>query len=128
MNRALLVPFTAGILLAACQKELPPSAPLPIVKPPSSKPPAAPSAEATPDKPRVNFEPSQPLAAREQNELPGRDEIYEATRKFGMDHKRQASSLEELLSKGYLNPIPPAPAGKKYVLNQRGASIMVVDR
>ena len=128
MTRAFLVPLGVGLLLSACTKEAPPAAPLPIVKPPPSKVSAAPQGEAVSNTARVNFEPSAPIAPREQNQPPSRDEIYEATRKFGMEQRRPAASLEELVSKGYLKPIPPPPPGKKYVLNQRGASLMVVDK
>lgn len=126
MKSPVLASFVI-VLLVACKEEPPPYAPPPaIAKPPgSTKPTAAP---ATDDQPKANFEPSAPIPARAENQLPSRDEIYEATRKFGMDFKRPASGIEELVSRGYIKPIPPPPPGKKYVLNQRGASLMVVDK
>ncbi len=68
------------------------------------------------------------MPKRAENELPSRDEIYVATRKFAMEQRRPAKDIEELVQKNYLAPLPPLPPGKKYLLNQRGASLQVVDK
>ncbi len=43
-------------------------------------------------------------------------------------NKRPASTPEELVSAGLLAPLPEAPPGKKYVLDQRAANLRLTER
>lgn len=60
--------------------------------------------------------------------MPTQEDIYQATRKFMERNKRPASTPEELVSAGLLAPLPEAPPGKKYVLDQRAANLRLTER
>jgi hypothetical protein len=42
-------------------------------------------------------------------------------------NKREARTPEELVAAGLLAPLPAPPLGKKYVLDQRAAVLIIVD-
>jgi hypothetical protein len=110
---------------AACRKE-------PIPEPPpasvTAPPPRTGSQPQPPNSSAAEGQPSAPIPQRSENEMPGRDEIYNATRRYAMEQRKNVMTVEDLVSKGYLKPLPPPPPGKRYLLNQRGASISIVDR
>jgi len=133
MRRYLLIASVVGLALLGCgkkeeAKQGPASQKQPAVSAESllgqpagdpaasteAAPPAAPTAEATP-------------AAPAGDKMPEPINVYAATRKFFEDQGRAATDLNELVSKGYLK-LPPPPAGKKYVLNQRAAMLNIVDK
>jgi len=60
--------------------------------------------------------------------IPTQEDIYQATRKYMERNKRPAATAEELVAAGLLAPLPPVPPGKKYVLDQRAASLLLVDQ
>lgn len=60
--------------------------------------------------------------------IPTQEDIYQATRKFMERNRRPAETVEDLVKAGLLAPLPPAPAGKKYVLDQRSASLELADQ
>jgi hypothetical protein len=45
-------------------------------------------------------------------------ELTQAVRKFAAEERRVPNGLEEVVAKGYLNNIPPAPPGKKFAINK----------
>ncbi|NBR86363.1 MAG: hypothetical protein EB141_02740 [Verrucomicrobia bacterium] len=60
--------------------------------------------------------------------LPNRDALYDAITKFMMANKgRAAKDVHELVEKGFLKPLPTLPPGKRYELDQRGATLRIVD-
>lgn len=71
---------------------------------------------------------AKPLAGSSEARIPTQEDIYQATRKFLERHKRAATTPEELVSAGLLAPLPPAPSGKKYILDQRAANLRLVDQ
>ena len=73
--------------------------------------------------------PATPVAAGSAvARMPTQEDIYQATRKFMERNKRPASTPEELVSAGLLAPLPEAPPGKKYVLDQRAANLRLTER
>ena len=46
------------------------------------------------------------------------NELTQAVRKCAVEQRRAPKNLEELVAGGYLSRIPPAPAGKKYMINK----------
>ena len=46
-------------------------------------------------------------------------ELTQAVRKYGAEKQKAPKDLNELVAAGYLASIPPAPAGKKYAIDQR---------
>lgn len=69
-----------------------------------------------------------PAAGAPEARIPTQEDIYQATRKYMERNKRAATTPEELVTAGLLAPLPPAPAGKKYVLDQRAANLRLVDK
>jgi hypothetical protein len=63
-----------------------------------------------------------------ESKLPDSEAVYQATRKFAEKNRRQAKDLDELIATGFLPKLPAPPPGKKYLLNQRDASLRVVDK
>ncbi|MBI5800521.1 MAG: hypothetical protein HZA92_07315 [Verrucomicrobia bacterium] len=68
------------------------------------------------------------IAGKSEERIPTQEDVYQATRKFMERTKRPANTPEELVSAGLLAPLPGAPPGKKYVLDQRAANLRLVDR
>lgn len=44
--------------------------------------------------------------------------LTQAVRKYSVEQRRVPKTLEELVSAGYLGGVPPAPAGKRFAINQ----------
>lgn len=72
--------------------------------------------------------PATSAAGSTEARIPTQEDIYQATRKFMERNKRAAASPEELVAAGLLAPLPAAPPGKKYVLDQRAANLRLVDQ
>jgi len=73
--------------------------------------------------------PATPVASGStEARIPTQEDIYLASRKFMERHKRPANTPEDLITAGLLAPLPEAPPGKKYVLDQRAANLRLVDR
>ena len=45
-------------------------------------------------------------------------ELTQAVRKYAVEQRQAPKTLDELVAKGYLGGIPPAPKGKRYAINQ----------
>lgn len=62
-------------------------------------------------------------------DLPDHAVLYEAITKFiSANQGRAAQDVEELVKKGFLKPLPPLPAGKRYHLDQRAAVLSILDK
>jgi hypothetical protein len=46
-------------------------------------------------------------------------ELTQSVRKFAAEQRQAPKTLDELVAKGYLERIPPAPTGRQYAINQR---------
>ena len=44
--------------------------------------------------------------------------LTQAVRRYGVEQRRPPTSLDELVTKGYLDSIPQPPAGKKFAINK----------
>ena len=119
---ALLRPWAvvpALLLIAAC-------------KPEATAPAPPPSAATEPKEVEIKVETTRPAATVEPAKLnaqglPDMDFIYNTSRRFFVEQKRFARDLEELVAMGYMPKLPTPPPGKKYVINQRSATISLVD-
>lgn len=45
-------------------------------------------------------------------------ELTQAVRKFSVERRSVPKGLEELVAHGYLGQLPPAPAGKRFVITR----------
>lgn len=45
-------------------------------------------------------------------------ELTQAVRKFSVERRSVPKGLEELVAHGYLSQLPPAPAGKRFVITK----------
>lgn len=63
------------------------------------------------------------------SDFPTADELYKAVNKYmAANQGRAAKNLDELIAKGYLKPVPPPLAGKRYELDQREMTLRLVDK
>lgn len=63
--------------------------------------------------------PAPSAAAADDTALPALlGELTQAARKFGAEQQRVPTSLDELVTKGYLSRVPEAPAGKKFAIDK----------
>ena len=98
MNRLLLCALLVALPLAACMRK-------PAAGAAASEAPAAPS------------NPEADLKA-----------LNEAVRAHVMGLLKEPASLEELVKSGFLKRIPPAPAGKKFVLSPDKTTVLLVSQ
>lgn len=60
--------------------------------------------------------------------LPSQQVLYEAiTKHMTANQGRAAKSVDELVQRGFLKPLPALPPGKRYELDQRAAVLTIVD-
>ena len=73
-----------------------------------------------------------PAAGTEANALPVEDpslaELNRAVNAYTIGMLKEPATLEELVKAGYLKRLPAPPPGKKFVLDARKTSVLVVDR
>lgn len=63
------------------------------------------------------------------SDLPSQKVLYDAISKYMSQNKgRAAKDVDELVQKGFLKPLPPLPAGKRYELDQRSTVLSIVDK
>lgn len=69
-----------------------------------------------------------PALGIDPKSLPSTDVLYTAITKYMTANQgRAAKDVNELVEKGFLKPLPPLPPGKRYYLDQRGATLKIVD-
>ncbi|MEQ2010130.1 MAG: hypothetical protein ABMA26_25385 [Limisphaerales bacterium] len=98
MNRLLLCTLLFALPLTACKR-----------KPSSTS--TAPEAPAAPPNPEVDLK-----------------ALNEAVRAHIMGLLKEPATLEELVKTGFIKRLPAAPPGKKYVLDPKKASVLLVDQ
>ena len=76
--------------------------------------PTAPTAESASAVPRVESS----AAADEAQTAAVLNELTQAVRKYSVEQRRVPKTLEEVLAKGYLSRVPPAPAGKRFAIDK----------
>jgi competence protein ComGC len=52
--------------------------------------------------------------------------LTQAVRKYSFDRRRVPASFEEVISAGYVKSLPPAPPGKKYAINPKTVSAILI--
>lgn len=98
MNRLLLCALLCALPLAACKR-----------KPSTTA--RAPEAPAAPPNPEVDLK-----------------ALNEAVRAHIMGLLKEPPTLEELVKTGFIKRLPTPPPGKKYVLDAKKASVLLVDQ
>lgn len=98
MNRLLLCALLCALPLAACKR-----------KPSGAA--TAPEAPAAPPNPEVDLK-----------------TLNEAVRAHIMGLLKEPTTLEELVKTGFIKRLPAAPPGKKYVLDGKKGSVLLVDQ
>ena len=106
VRRVLWVCLLAGLLscLPGCGRHKPAS-------PPTSTP-AQSSEAASPSEDRTSL-------------LLG--ELTQLVRNYGAEQRQAPHSLDELVAKGYLGSVPPAPKGKRFAINKK-LEVYLTDR
>ncbi len=120
MSRCTLA-LCLSLVLAGCgrrQTEAPPPNQ-------SATEPVPPASDAAPAEPVS--EPAPPLVAEETDTAAVLSELTQRVRKFAVEQRRVPKSLEEVVAGGYLDHVPQAPAGKKFVVNPT-LQVQLVDR
>jgi hypothetical protein len=46
-------------------------------------------------------------------------ELTQLVRRYAMEQRSTPQTMQELVDKGYIAAVPPAPAGKKFAINKR---------
>lgn len=87
-------------------------------KQPSSSAQPEPVAQQAAPPPDTGTPPGQPGETVEPQAAPSLGELTQAVRKYAAERRRVPASLDELVAHGYLARVPPAPAGKKFVINK----------
>ncbi|MHB8522406.1 MAG: hypothetical protein ACYDH9_16825 [Limisphaerales bacterium] len=54
-------------------------------------------------------------------------ELTQLVRKYGAEQRQAPNSLDDLVTKGYLTSVPPAPNGKRFAINKR-LEVYLADR
>ena len=98
MNRLLLCALVLVLPLTACKR-----------KPSSTS--TAPEAPAAPPNPEVDLK-----------------TLNEAVRAHIMGLLKEPAALEDLVKTGFIKRLPTPPPGKKYVLDAKKASVLLVDQ
>lgn len=52
-------------------------------------------------------------------------ELTQALRKFSVEKQKVPASLDELVAAGYLNGLPPAPAGKSFAIDSKNVQVIL---
>jgi hypothetical protein len=51
--------------------------------------------------------------------------LTQAVRKYSFEQRRMPKSLQEVISAGYISPMPQAPPGKKFVLDAKNVQVVL---
>jgi competence protein ComGC len=52
--------------------------------------------------------------------------LTQALRKYSVEHRRVPKSFSEVIAAGYVNKLPPAPAGKQSGIDSKTVSVILV--
>lgn len=79
---------------------------------------------------RVSENSKQPVTVFPAQPDPEKDlaNLNEAVRGYGMTKFRKPDKLEDLVKAGMIDRLPSPPAGKKYVLDDKKNSALLVDQ
>lgn len=88
------------------------------------------SAPAAPPAPGGNASAATPnsKAQSEADLAAALGELTQVLRKYSAEKRQVPKTLDELVAAGYLTKLPEAPAGKKFVINQKNVEVSLVNR
>jgi competence protein ComGC len=55
-------------------------------------------------------------------------ELTKQVRRYSIEKRKLPQSVEDLVTAGYIQAVPPAPTGKKYAIDTDRAQVIVVDQ
>ena len=55
-------------------------------------------------------------------------ELNKQVRRYSFEKRKVPQSVEELVSAGYIQSVPPAPAGKKFAIDTEQARVILVNQ
>jgi competence protein ComGC len=55
-------------------------------------------------------------------------ELNKQVRRYSFEKRKVPQSVEELVSAGYIQSVPPAPAGKKFAIDLEQARVILVNQ
>lgn len=93
---------------------------------PASAPTQAPSPQSPYSRPTSAPAPASVVVP--ENATAALGVLTQAVRKFSAENQRVPKTLEEVLRAGYIRNLPPAPAGKKFILNSKRLEVLLADR
>ncbi len=105
-----LIPF-----LASCSKEKDAPAAEPSTVPATQIAPAAPATPTVPDGPAI----------AEADVSAVLEEMTQALRKFSFEKKRLPTSIDELVTAGYLGAKPTPPGSKRFAIDPKEARVVL---
>jgi len=122
--------FLTACLFAGCGKPAP--------APSNSESAKMPGGDKVPveglSQPAAGQPPPPPVADKTETPAPAADtspglaELTMAVRSYVMTQGKPPGTLEDLAKAGTIKKLPTPPAGKKYVLDPKGMSVLLVDR
>lgn len=130
-NKHLSYLFAGAVVLTliGCGKE-DESAP-PPVKPQNVSMQAQPAQPAVPPPTGAATMPTPEAAPADSPNMDveaARNKLIEALQNYYLDRNSAPASLDELVTKGYLKAIPPAPTGKKWALQTPVIGVKLEDQ
>lgn len=117
-----LIPLLLLFILAGCIKPsgAPPNA--------TAEPPHPPAAETAAAGPAATAQSQATATQTSETELAtALQELTQVVRKYAMEKRKAPKSLEELVTAGYLQQVPQAPAGKKFSID-RSLQVQLINR
>ncbi|MEW6306600.1 MAG: hypothetical protein AB1705_24305 [Verrucomicrobiota bacterium] len=109
------------------------SAPVPLgVAPEASAPPPVPGAPAAQPAQAASETPTEEPdpgdgSVTSYNPDPGLMELQPVVDQYMSDTLRNPKSFDEIIKAGFLRQVPPAPKGKKYVIDQETFTVKLVN-
>lgn len=62
------------------------------------------------------------------NNSPDLVELTKQVRRYSLEKRKLPQSVEDLVTAGYIHSVPPAPTGKKYVIDSDLAQVILADK
>lgn len=54
--------------------------------------------------------------------------LTQVLRKYSFERKQLPATVEEIVAAGYLSAMPPAPAGKKFAIDEKGGKVVLIKK
>ena len=66
--------------------------------------------------------------AEAPNNSPELVELTKQVRRYSIEKRKLPQNVEDLVTAGYIQAVPPAPTGKKYAIDTERAQVIVVNK